>query len=859
MTTTVEQFFPHAECEPRWERRWEELGLARTGAGTERPKFYLLEMFPYPSGHMHMGHVRNYSIGDALARFKRMRGFDVLYPMGFDAFGLPAENAAIKAAREEGRPLDPREFTEKSIASITADLKRMGFSHDWEREIATCRPEYYRWNQWIFLRMFERGLAERRSAAVNWCPDCRTVLANEQVIDGKCWRHTETEVVIRQLNQWFLKITDYAEELLSSLDDLDGWPEHVKTMQRNWIGKSHGTNVNFPVADRRGGEPEHISIFTTRPDTLFGVTFMVIAPEHPLVRQLVAGTDHEGEVLDFVNRVARQDVAQRTDEAREKEGIALGREAINPLTGERVPIHAANFVLMEYGTGCIMAVPAHDQRDFEFAKKYGIPVKVVIRPEEGDLDPATMEAAFLEPGVQVDSGPFDGLPSTEGIVKISDFVAEQGFGERTVQFKLRDWLISRQRYWGTPIPIIHCEVCGPVGVPEDRLPVELPEDIDFAHDGNPLESSQNFQEDVTCPKCGESGRRETDTMDTFIDSSWYFQRYLDPGNDEAPFGGGVEERWMPVDQYIGGVEHAILHLLYARFFTKVLCDLGLAEHREPFRRLYTQGMVCKDHTFPDGKTRSVKMSKSLGNTVDPRLFIGDRHIRGDGGDAGRTGADALRLFMLSDSPPDSQLDWTDEGMDGASRFVNRIWRFFTQSTEALSGEPLREAGSLGEADREFHREIHRAIEGVTADHERFAFNTAIAKCRELFRALETHVARPGADPALTNVGAETLLCLLAPITPHLCEELWSRLGNQDSIFTRTWPEHDPAALVVDQVTVVVQVKGKVRGRVTVPTGSDQATVEAAAKAEPNVARHLEGKTLRKVIHVQDKMINLVAT
>jgi leucyl-tRNA synthetase len=850
-----EQFFPHAEIEPKWQRRWEDEGLHRAGAHPDRPKFYLLEMFPYPSGHMHMGHVRNYSIGDALARFLRMRGHDVLYPMGFDAFGLPAENAAIKAAKGDGKSLNPAPFTEGCIASITADLKRMGFSHDWTRELATCRPEYYRWNQMIFLRMLERGLAERRSAAVNWCPECQTVLANEQVHDGKCWRHTETDVELRQLDQWFLKITDYAEELLSNLDSLDGWPEHVKLMQRNWIGKSHGTLVRFPLADRRPDEPEHIEIFTTRPDTLFGVTFMVIAPEHPLADRLVMGTEHEAEVRTFLNRVASQDRSVRTAEDREKEGIALGREAINPLNGDRVPIFAANFVLMEYGTGCIMAVPAHDQRDFEFAKRYDIPIRVVIQPEGETLDPAVMTCAHVDPGVQVNSGAFDGMSSTEGIERIADHVAEQSLGEKTVQFKLRDWLISRQRYWGTPIPVIHCTDCGAVGVPEDQLPVRLPEDVDFAHDGNPLESSRSFQEGVTCPTCGKPARRETDTMDTFIDSSWYLHRYLDPGNAERPFDPALEEHWLPVDQYIGGVEHAIMHLLYARFFTKVLCDLGLAKHREPFRRLFTQGMVCMDHTFADGTTRSVKMSKSLGNTVDPRIHVGDRHLGGS--NEGKTGADALRLFMLSDSPPDSQLDWNDEGMEGASRFVHRVWRFFTQRIDLLSGHSTDSSDGLSGDEQAFHREVHAAIQGITQDYGRFGFNTAIAKGRQLFRALETHAERSD-SAAQIAFGARAFLTLMAPIMPHLCDELWGRLGHAGSIFTAPWPEADASALAVDEVTVVVQVLGRLRGRVTVPAGSDQAAVEAAARAESNVSKHLEGKTVRKVIFVPDKMINFVA-
>jgi leucyl-tRNA synthetase len=769
-----ELFYPHAESDLKWQAFWEKEAFHAPKTETDgADNYYVLEMFPYPSGKLHMGHIRNYTIGDTMARHFRMLGKNVLYPMGFDAFGLPAENAAIKAAREEKRDLNPAEFTEKCIADMIVALKRMGYSYDWDRLVATCRPQYYRWNQWIFNRMAERGLVYRKSAAVNWCNECQTVLANEQVHDGMCWRHTETPVELRQLEQWFFKITDYAEELLTDLKTLDGWPEHVRIMQENWIGRSEGCLVHFPLADNG----ENLTIFTTRPDTLFGVTFMSLAPEHPLVPQLVRGTEYEKPVMEFVSRVATQDRFMRTADDQEKEGAFTGQYALNPLTGDRVPIYVANFVLMEYGTGAIMAVPAHDQRDFEFAAKYGIPLKTVIRPSEAVYAispeqkqkiaawleagcPANGEgmcAAFVEPGVQMNSGSFDGLPSKDGIQKIAAFVEEQNFGKRTIQYKLRDWLLSRQRYWGTPIPVVYCETCGVVPVPDDQLPVELPKNVDFSKQGNPLLTATDWLQ-TPCPRCGRMARRETDTMDTFVDSSWYFLRYIDSHNTTQPFDRARADQWLPVDQYIGGVEHACMHLLYARFFTKVLRDLGLVSASEPFKRLFTQGMVCKDHTFKDGTTRSVKMSKSLGNTVDPAATIE------------RYGADALRLFILFAAPADKQLDWSDEGLEGMSlpqpclalcqhqpRCLQTRRRATGRSRVRPGHGHSRREGSRPQSPRYDPPRDARLGSAVPLQHRHFGHHGTVQYPERL------HVARRRRFARLRSLG---YTCPDAPVGPH---------------------------------------------------------------------------------------------
>ncbi len=847
----IETFYPHEQIEKNWQYRWEREGLFRSSPDPNRSKFYMLEMFAYPSGKLHMGHVRNYSIGDAVARYRRMAGYNVFYPTGFDAFGLPAENAAIKAASQRGEDINPAGFTEQCCAQMAQALRSMGCSYDWSRQVVTCRPEYYRWNQWIFLKMLERGLAEKREAPVNWCPDCQTVLANEEVVDGCCWRHVSTPVELRQMSQWFFRITDYAEELLNDVDELNGWPEHVRTMQRNWIGRSEGCEVNFGIV----GDERPLPIFTTRPDTLYGVTFMAIAPEHPLLIDLIKGTEYESAVRGFASRAATLDRHTRTAEEREKEGVFTGRYAINPLNGDQVPIYAANFVLMEYGSGCIMSVPAHDQRDFEFAKKYNIPIKVVIQGEGQELTPETMQAAYTEAGINVNSGPFTGIQSEEMKKKVASYLEEKGIGKRVVQYKLRDWLISRQRYWGTPIPIIYCDKCGVVPVPEDQLPVLLPTDVRFDTEVNPLTLSESFRY-APCPKCGAQGRRETDTMATFVDSSWYFLRYTDPHNEQLPFGNEAQY-WMPVDQYIGGVEHAVLHLLYARFFTKVLRDLGLITISEPFARLFTQGMVCKDWTNPaTGETRSYKMSKSLGNTVDPEPLIKEY------------GADALRVFILFAAPSERQLDWSDQQLEGCYRFLNRVWRFVQTNQQSMyAGCQLLHEGSYtcGEdaEEKKLNRQVHETIKRVTEELQgRFHFNTAIASCMELLNAVsayaqqETISSDPQQQKALHSAARALLICL-APFAPHVVEEMWATIGHDESIFTERWPEWDESALDLDIIEIPVQINGKLRDKIAVPANATEEQMRKAALQASNVQQHLAGKQVKKIIIVGRKMISIV--
>jgi len=773
-----------------------------------------------------MGHVRNYSIGDVVARYKRMRGFNVLHPMGWDSFGLPAENAAIK------NNIPPAKWTIENIAFMRdKQLKRMGLSYDWGREVTTCLPEYYRWNQWLFLRMYEKGLAYKKLSYVNWCPSCATVLANEQVEDGLCWRCSSV-VNHRELEQWFFRITAYAEELLASCDTLTGWPERVLTMQRNWIGKSVGVEVDFTVE----GTGEKLAIFTTRPDTLFGVTFMSVAPEHPLVEKLIAAKPQAEEVRAFCQRVMRLDKAARTDESQEKEGIFTGAYAINPLNGDRVPVWVGNFVLMEYGTGAIMSVPAHDQRDFEFSKKYGIPVRLVIQNGKQDLDPATMKEAYTVEGVMVNSGPFDGIPSGLGKEKVADYVEQKKFGNRTVNWRLRDWGVSRQRYWGTPIPVIYCPSCGTVPVPDKDLPVLLPEDVQLTGQGSsPLAEAASFRE-TTCPKCGDRARRETDTMDTFVDSSWYFLRYCSPQSSEAPFDKKAAAYWMNVDQYIGGIEHAVLHLLYARFFTKVIRDLGLSDADEPFKNLLTQGMVIKD---------GAKMSKSKGNVVDPDSIIN------------KYGADTARLFSLFAAPPEKDLEWSDQGVDGSHRFLHRVWVVVYRFGPRVA--KLSAAGAEARGDRLF-RKTHQTIKKVTEDIERqFQFNTAIAAMMELVNELYDYTSKDVAEDKLPVVKAalEALTLLLAPFAPHFAEELWEGLGHQPSVAAAGWPAHDPEAIKETAITLVVQVNGKVRSKLLVGAGLPDKEVEAAALNDPKIRELLGGKPPKKVIVVQGKLVNLV--
>ena len=808
--------------EARWQKRWDETHAFAARPDPTREPYYVLEMFPYPSGRLHMGHVRNYSIGDVIARVKRMQGHAVLHPIGWDAFGLPAENAAIK------NNVHPARWTYDNIAHMRAQLRRLGFSYDWDRELATCDPEYYRWEQLFFLRMLERELAYRKRSVVNFCPKCNTVLANEQVIDGRCWRCDST-VVERDLEQWCFRITAYSEELLQDLDRLPGWPERVLTMQRNWIGKSVGAEIRFPL--ERGGD---VTVFTTRPDTLFGVTFMSLAPEHPLVPELVAGTPAEAEVAALAARVRGQDRAER---AATKEGVATGAHCRHPVTGARIPIYVANFVLMEYGTGAVMAVPAHDQRDFEFAKKYGLPIRVVVQPPGERLDPATMTEAWEEPGVLVGSGEFDGLESEPAKARIAAWLAERKQGGPTVSFRLRDWGISRQRYWGAPIPVVYCDGCGVVPVPEQELPVVLPEDVVLTGvGGSPLAAHKAFVE-TSCPRCRKPARRETDTMDTFVESSWYFARYVSPRDATTPFDPQELAYWLGkrgVDQYIGGIEHAILHLLYSRFLTKVLRDLGFVQLDEPFASLFTQGMVIKD---------GFAMSKSRGNVVDPDELIA------------RYGADTVRLFCLFAAPPERDLDWSEKGVEGQSRFLNRVWRLVHGLLPRLAapGTPLPEP--LSPADRELHRLTHHTIARVHEDlATRFHFNTAISAIHEHTAGLDA--AAEASAPVLREA-VDALLLLLAPLVPHFAAELWEITGHADALDAVRWPTADPGALVRDLIELPVQVNGKLRGRITVPADAAEGDVVAAALGDAQVQSHLAGRPVKRQVVVPGRLVSLV--
>lgn len=823
--------YDFASIEKKWQDVWEEKGVFQVEREEDRPKYYCLEMFPYPSGALHMGHLRNYSIGDLVARFLWMKGFNVLHPMGFDAFGMPAENAALKFG------VHPNKWTWENIEHMTKQLKQMGCSYDWRRRVATCHPDYYRWNQWIFLQFFKKGLAFQKQAPVNWCESCGTVLANEQVVDGgHCWR-CGTPVVKKNLRQWFLRTTDYAQELLDDIDKLDGWPERVRIMQRNWIGRSEGVRLSFGL----DGADERIETFTTRIDTIFGVTFVALAVEHPLVQELIARSPEGDKLKAFVDKVVGQSEIERTAVGGEKEGFFTGFYAENPVDGKKVPIYLANYILMEYGTGAIMGVPAHDQRDFEFARKYDIEIIPVIRPKDGEIpDGATMEVSFEEMGVQCNSAQFDGLPTEEAIEKMADWFMEQGWGNREVNFRLRDWLISRQRYWGTPIPVVHCEKCGTVPVPEDQLPVELPLDLQVREVGkSPLAEAEEWKK-TTCPCCGGPAIRETDTMDTFFCSSWYFLRYSSPFTDKVPFETDDANYWMAVDQYIGGIEHACLHLIYARFFTKVLSDLGMVDVREPFTNLLTQGMVLKDGT---------KMSKSLGNVVDPDEIIKVY------------GADTARLFILFASPPEKDLDWSEQGVEGAHRFLKRVWRLVEENLECLISAPKEKVAMVDleeKVRRELKRRIHFSVQQVTRDiSEEWQFNTALARLMELSNALGHFQVKDDVDASLFREGVEMLLTCLSPFTPHLCEELWSMMKNESLLAATSWPEYDPEALVVDSVTIVVQFNGKVRERLELPAGLSREELQEKVLADPAVKARVEGKTVVKVISVPNKLVNVV--
>ncbi|QXM05910.1 leucine--tRNA ligase [Crassaminicella indica] len=816
--------YDFSQIEKKWQDYWEKNKMFET-VENEKEKYYVLEMFPYPSGKLHMGHVRNYSIGDVIARFKKMKGFNVLHPMGWDSFGLPAENAAIKHG------IHPNKWTWENIEEMRRQLKELGISYDWNREVATCHPDYYKWTQWIFLQFYKKGLVYKKKYPVNWCPSCETVLANEQVVGGHCER-CDSLVGKKDLEQWYFKITDYAEKLLEDIEKLKGWPEKVKTMQKNWIGKSVGAEVEFKIDD----SDKILNVFTTRPDTIYGVTYMVLAPEHPYVTELTKGTEYEKSVKEFVEKLQYLSEIERTATNVEKEGMFIGKYAVNPLTGKNIPIYIANYVLMDYGTGAIMAVPAHDERDFEFAKKYDLEIVPVIKPKDDSVDVYNLDKAYTNEGVMVNSGKFDGMDSKEALVQISDYLEKEGLGKKTINFRLRDWLISRQRYWGTPIPIVNCKDCGSVPVDEKDLPVMLPTDVVFSGKGeSPLTTSKEFIH-TKCPKCGKDATRETDTMDTFVDSSWYFLRYTDPSNSEAVFGYDKAKYWMDVDQYIGGVEHAILHLLYARFFTKVLNDLGYSPVSEPFKNLLTQGMVLKD---------GAKMSKSKGNVVSPKEIIE------------KYGADTARLFILFAAPPDRDLEWSDTGVEGCFRFLNRVWRVIDELKDSLID--AKEDNVYSKEDKKFRYMIHITIKRVTEDvEERFNFNTAISAIMELVNEIYKYKELgEKCNKSLLREALETVIILLAPFAPHITEELWHSMGYDSSVHAHEWPSYDKDAIVKDEVEIVIQINGKVKEKIEVSTALTKEELEKEALANDKITSLIEGKQIIKVIVVPKKLVNIV--
>lgn len=825
-----EKYAPH-DIEAKWQKYWEENKTFKVEMDKDKPKSYVLEMFPYPSGNLHMGHVRNYSIGDVIARFRTMKGFNVLHPMGWDSFGMPAENAAIK------HDIPPKKWTLENIANMTRQLKALGLSYDWDREVTTCKEDYYKWTQWFFELFYKRGLAVKKESAVNWCDTCNTVLANEQVIDGKCWR-CDHEVVKKDLSQWFFKITDYADELLKDLDLLPGWPERVKTMQHNWIGRSEGLEFSFEIPALN----DTVAVYTTRPDTAYGVTFMALAAEHPLIKKICENNPKADEINAFCERVRNQSEIERTSSESEKEGVFTGVYCINPFTGRKVEIWVTNYVLYDYGTGAVMGVPTGDQRDWMFADKYGIEKIVTICPIGKELKLEEMTCAYEEKeGMLVNSGEFTGMEMHKAMSAIMDKAEAEGFGKRRVNYRLRDWLISRQRYWGAPIPIIYCPHCGEVLVPEDQLPVRLPEDVSFtAGAKSPLATSEEFVH-CKCPKCGADATRETDTMDTFLCSSWYYLRYTDAHNDKMPFDKELNNYWGPVDQYIGGIEHAILHLLYSRFFVKVLRDAGLVDYDEPFSNLLTQGMVIKD---------GAKMSKSLGNVVSPEEILS------------KYGADTARLFILFAAPPERELEWSDQGVEGSFRFLNRIWRI-VQAFEAVLAQKVTEYdhSNLSEADKDLRRVLHGSIKKVTNDIEtRFNFNTAISTMMELVNALYAYKeAAKEPNAGLVYEAISDLIKMMSPFVPHITEELWrGAIDANSSVHEQNWPECDEEALKVDNVEIVLQVNGKVRGRLTVPAEATKEELEKIAMADANVQAHIGDATVRKVICVPGRLVNIVA-
>jgi len=808
------------KIEENVQKIWDEKSVFRAVEDSTKEKFYCLAMFPYPSGRLHMGHVRNYSIGDVISRYQRMSGKNVMQPMGWDAFGLPAENAAIK------NKVAPAKWTYENIDYMRKQLKRLGFAYDWDRELATCKPDYYRWEQWLFTRLFKKGMAYKKTAGVNWCPNDLTVLANEQVIDGKCWR-CDTEVERREISQWFMKITDYAEQLLNDLDQLDGWPEQVRTMQRNWIGRSTGVELQFEVD---GEEP--LTVYTTRADTLMGVTYVAVAAEHALAKK---AAENNPELQTFIDACKTTSVAEADVATMEKKGMATGLMVTHPITGEQVPVWVANFVLIDYGSGAVMSVPAHDSRDYAFAKAYDLPIKQVIFPADGS-DVSVDNEAYVEKGVLKNSAEFDGLTSEQAVDAIAEKLAGMGKGEKQINYRLRDWGVSRQRYWGTPIPIIHCDKCGTVPVPEDQLPVVLPEDIAYGDDvGSPIKKMPEFYE-TTCPECGGKAERETDTFDTFFESSWYYARFTCPDADSM-----LDERakyWAPVDQYIGGIEHAVLHLLYARFFHKLMRDEGMLDSDEPFKNLLTQGMVLKDGS---------KMSKSKGNTVDPQQLIE------------KYGADTVRLFILFAAPPDQSLEWNDEGVDGAARFLKRLWKLVHSHVSQQTTVATLEVDALSAEQKNLRRKLHETIAKVSDDiGRRHTFNTAIAAVMELMNELGKFDDDSEQGVAVMREAVENIVMLLSPIVPHITQQLWNDLGHDELLANVAWPQSDASAMVRDEIELVVQVNGKLRSKINVAANADKDSIEETALADEKIVANIEGKTVRKVIVVPGRLVNIVA-
>ncbi|MDD3631558.1 MAG: leucine--tRNA ligase [Atribacterota bacterium] len=829
----MEEKYNFKEAEQKWQKYWYSQGLFENDMKPAEKKYYVLEMFPYPSGEPHMGHVKNYVIGDVVARYKHNRGFNILHPMGWDSFGLPAENAAIK------NQIHPAIWTQNNIQKMKNTLISMGISYDWRREVTTSSPEYYKWTQWIFLQLYKNGLAYKKKAVVNWCPSCATVLANEQVVNGNCER-CGTEVTKKELSQWFFKITDYAQRLLDDMDILEEWPERVLTMQRNWIGRSEGAKVKFNLM----GTDQTFTVFTTRPDTLCGVTFFVLSPEHPIVNELVKGTAYEEDVKIFKDEYFKEKIDEKNIDLTEKRGCFIGKYIINPLNQEKIPIWLANYVLMEYGTGMVMGVPAHDQRDLEFARKYNLPVRIVIQPEDLHLTEDNLQEAFDEEGTIVNSGRFDGLPSDRGREIIIEYLEKEGLGKREVNYRLRDWLISRQRYWGAPIPIIYCPKCGMVPVPEKDLPVYLPQDVDFKPTGlSPLLYSKEFLY-TTCPKCGEEAKRDTDTMDTFVCSSWYYLRFCSPFTDDKPFDENELHYWMPVDQYIGGVEHAILHLLYSRFFVKALNDMGYLNFKEPFNRLFTQGMVCKEGTV---------MSKSKGNVVTPGNIFN------------QYGVDATRLMILFAGPPEMDMEWSEQGIEGATRFLNRVWRIVRQYHQLFEEKKLHEEASAKSIRKEFiklERKTHQTIKKVTEDiEERFHFNTAISTIMELVNELYGIKIKGAqlseAERVIIRETIENIIKLLSPIAPHFCEELWSEIGGKQSLYFERWPLFDTNLIREEEMLIVIQVDGKLRDKIKMSADISEEIVKNTIVELPKIKKWIEHKKIDKIIYIPGKLINIV--